>query len=64
LKEVGYAESIDSELTEDKTIGMAVDMCEEGKKALEENKNLHKALEDRDKLIEDMKNSLYYKIFM
>jgi predicted transposase/invertase (TIGR01784 family) len=30
LKEVGYAESIDRELTDDKTISMAVDMCEEG----------------------------------
>jgi predicted transposase/invertase (TIGR01784 family) len=39
LKEVGYAESIDRELTEDKTISMAVEMCEEGaftRKELEE----------------------------
>jgi hypothetical protein len=30
LKEVGYAETVDRELAEDQTIGMAVDICEEG----------------------------------
>jgi predicted transposase/invertase (TIGR01784 family) len=30
LKEVGYAETIDRELAEDRTIGMAVGICEEG----------------------------------
>jgi predicted transposase/invertase (TIGR01784 family) len=30
LTEVGFAETIDIELTEDKTINMAVDMCKEG----------------------------------
>jgi predicted transposase/invertase (TIGR01784 family) len=30
LKEVAYADTVDSELTEDKTIGMAVEMCKKG----------------------------------
>jgi glutamate synthase domain-containing protein 1 len=30
LKEVAYSETVDSELTEDKAVGMAVNMCERG----------------------------------